>query len=68
MSGEDWTGVIFGMGVLILSTVILVVVLTQVGRFLSVRQERAADARNAELLEDIRTRVIEVERMLRDVS
>ena len=37
---EDWTGVIFGMGVLILGTVILVVVLVIVGRFVTERAQR----------------------------
>lgn len=86
---EDWTGVIFGMGVLVLGTVILVVVLVLVGRFVTDRAQRNADRRYAELAEryealaekvsagqdaetesltEIRTRVTEIERMLRDVG
>lgn len=48
---EDWTGVIFGMGVLILGTVILVVVLILAGRLLAIRQQRAEDSRYVELTE-----------------
>jgi hypothetical protein len=89
MSSDDLTGVIFGLGVLVLGTVILVVVLTLAGRIFSVRAQRADDNRYAELAEryealaakvgdgqdagaadlaEIRTRVGEIERMLRDVG
>jgi hypothetical protein len=89
MSSDDLTGVIFGMGVLVLGTTILVVVLMQAGRLLNVRSQRADDNRFAELSEryetlvekvssgqessaadlaDIRTRVGEIERLLRDVG
>ena len=89
MSSEDLTGVIFGMGVLVLGTVILVVVLTQGVRYLNGRADRANDDRYAALneryealvekvsdgqeasaadLADIRTRVGEIERLLRDVG
>jgi len=89
MSSEDLTGIIFGMGVLTLGTIILVVVLMQAGRLINVRAQRAEDNRFAELSEryealavkvsdgqdasaadltDIRTRVGEIERLLRDVG
>lgn len=89
MSSEDLTGVIFGMGVLVLGTTLLVVVLTQGVRFLNGRAERANDDRYAQLneryealvekvsggqeasasdLADIRSRVGEIERLLRDVG
>jgi hypothetical protein len=89
MSSEDLTGVIFGMGVLVLGTVILVVVLTQGVRYLNGRADRENDDRYAQLSEryealaskvsdgqesssadlaDIRTRVGEIERLLRDVG
>jgi hypothetical protein len=89
MSSEDLTGVIFGMGVLVLGTIILVVVLMLAGRLFSVRAQRADDNRFAELAEryetlatrisdgqdagasdlaEIRTRVGEIERLLRDVG
>ena len=51
MSSDDLTGVIFGMGVLVLGTTILVVVLMQAGRLLNVRAQRAEDSRFAELAE-----------------
>ena len=89
MSSEDLTGVIFGMGVLVLGTIILVVVLMQTGRLINLRSQRTEDSRYAELAEryealatkvsggqdasaedlaDIRTRVGEIERLLRDVG
>jgi len=89
MSSEDLTGVIFGMGVLVLGTTILVVVLTQSVRYAKVRADKNADDRFAGLTEryealvekvgggqeasaadlaDIRTRVTEIERLLRDVG
>jgi len=89
MSSDDLTGIIFGMGVLILGTIILVVVLMQVGRLINARTQRTDDNRFAELTEryealavkvsdgqeasaadlaDIRTRVGEIERLLRDVG
>jgi len=89
MSSDDLTGVIFGMGVLILGTIILVVVLMQAGRLINLRSQRTEDNRYAELTEryealavkvsggqdasaedlaDIRTRVGEIERLLRDVG
>ncbi len=51
MSSDDLTGVIFGMGVLVLGTTILIVVLMQAGRLLNVRSQRAEDNRFAELAE-----------------
>lgn len=89
MNSEDLTGVIFGMGVLVLGTIILVVVLTQGVRYLNARADQASDNRFAELneryealvekvaggqeasatdLADIRTRVGEIERLLREVG
>ena len=89
MNEIDVTGVIFGMGTLVLSTVILVVVLHHVGNYLRERNERAADNRFADLVEryeqlasdmsasqssagevlgDVRSRVVEIERMLREVE
>ena len=89
MSSDDLTGVIFGMGVLTLGTIILVVVLTQAVRYLNGRADRENDDRYAALneryevlvekvtggqeasaadLADIRTRVGEIERLLRDVG
>lgn len=40
MNDIDWTGVIFGMGVLILGTIILVVVLIVAERFYRARAQR----------------------------
>jgi hypothetical protein len=89
MNSEDLTGVIFGMGVLVLGTIILVVVLTQGVRYLNARADKTSEDRFAGLneryevlvekvsgsqessaadLADIRTRVVEIERLLRDVG
>jgi len=89
MNGDEWTGVIFGMGVLTLGTIILVVVLVQVGPLLRARTEKKADSRYAELVQryeqlatdletqqrttaegvdELRTRTVEIERILRDVG
>jgi hypothetical protein len=40
MNDTDWTGVIFGMGVLVLGTVILIVVLVVAERFYRARAQR----------------------------
>jgi hypothetical protein len=40
MEDSDWTGVIFGMGVLILGTIILIVVLIVAERFYRARSQR----------------------------
>jgi biopolymer transport protein ExbB/TolQ len=40
MNDNDWTGVIFGMGVLILCTIILIVVLIVAERFYRARAQR----------------------------
>lgn len=89
MSGDDWVGVIFGFGFLVLATAILIVVLHHLGKYLQARGERASESRyvaltesyedlagglrtsqasTAETLEDIRARLTEIERMLREVE
>jgi len=40
MTDDDWTGVIFGMGVLTLGTIILIVVLIVAERFYRARSQR----------------------------
>ncbi len=85
----DWNGVIFGMGVLILGTIILVVVLIVAKRFyraralrqdmerlhsLVERYEKTTDSRErhqqtaATELNEVRTRLDSVERLLREVE
>lgn len=89
MEDIDWTGVIFGMGVLVLGTVILVVVLIVGERFYRARAQRQDLLRMHDLVEryeryadeaekhqesvdtglsDVRARLTEIERMLREVE
>ena len=89
MNDVDWSGVVFGMGVLTLGTVILIAVLMQVGSYLRARSARAEEKHHLELiqryeelaaqiaahqgaaaegLDEVRTRVAEIERMLRAVE
>lgn len=86
---EDWTGVIFGMGVLILGTIILVVVLIVASSFAKAKitrheEERLRDVVNkyedlasqlrnhqdtlATDTADVRRRVVEIERILREID
>lgn len=86
---EDWTGVIFGMGVLILGTIILVVVLVLASSFAKAKiarreqhdlealvkryEDLASQVRDhqdtlAADTADVRRRVVEVERILREVD
>jgi hypothetical protein len=51
MNDIDWTGVIFGMGVLILGTIILVVVLIVGERFYRARAQRQDMVRLTALVE-----------------
>ena len=51
MNDNDWTGVIFGMGVLILGTVILIVVLIVAERFYRARAQRQDLVRLTTLVE-----------------
>ena len=51
MEDNDWTGVIFGMGVLILCTIILVVVLVVAERFYRARAQRQDLVRLTRLVE-----------------
>ena len=89
MEDVDWTGVIFGMGVLVLGTVILVVVLIVGERFYRARAQRQDLLRLHDLVEkyesyaetsekrqetvdaglaDVRGRLTEIERMMREVE
>lgn len=89
MDQEFWYGLVFGFGVLVLGTILLVVILIQGGSFQRAkiaRREQAADreliARYEELTEatstaqqqtaedlaDVRRRVAEIERMIREVD
>ncbi len=89
MEETDWTGVIFGMGVLTLGSILLIVVLIVGERFYRARSQRhdldrlttliqkyeetaIATARSQEStatdLADVRTRLAEIERMLREVG
>lgn len=86
---EDLTGVIFGIGVLTLGTVILVVALILAGSFARAKVARREELKLEELTQryeelaaqvrahqdtlaadtaDIRSRVMEIERMLREVD
>ena len=51
MEDSDWTGVIFGMGVLILGTIILIVVLIVAERFYRARAQRQDLVRLSTLVE-----------------
>ena len=51
MNNDDWTGVIFGMGVLILGTIILIVVLIVAERFYRARSQRQDLVRLTTLVE-----------------
>ena len=51
MNDDDWTGVIFGMGVLILGTIILIVVLIVAERFYRARSQRQDLVRLTTLVE-----------------
>ena len=51
MEDIDWTGVIFGMGVLVLGTIILVVVLIVAERFYRARAQRHDMVRLTTLVE-----------------
>jgi uncharacterized membrane protein len=51
MNDNDWTGVIFGMGVLILCTIILIVVLIVAERFYRARAQRQDLVRLTTLVE-----------------
>lgn len=89
MDQEFWYGLVFGFGVLVLGTIILIVILIQGGSFQRARMARREQAAERELLEryedlagrttrnqdsvraelsEIRDRLAEVERMLREVE
>ncbi|GAB08658.1 hypothetical protein GOARA_014_00060 [Gordonia araii NBRC 100433] len=86
---EDWTGVIFGMGVLILGTILVVVVLLVASSLAKAKVARRDEEKLEELVKryealstqlrehqetlaadtgDVRRRVVEIERILREVD
>lgn len=86
---EAWISVIYGAGVLLLGTIILVVILILAGSFAKARVARRDEEKHEQLLQryedlarrlsdqqeglaadtsDVRRRVTEIERMLREVD
>lgn len=86
---EDWTGVIFGMGVLILGTAIVIAGLMAGSSFAKAKAARADEEKFTDLIRryeglatqvrdhqdalatdtgDVRRRVVEIERILREVN
>ena len=68
MNDVDWTGVIFGMGVLVLGTIILVVLVVTAEKFYRARSQRHDMVRLESEVAYVRERLDSIESLLRTVE
>ena len=68
MNDVDWTGVIFGMGVLVLGTIILVVLVVTAEKFYRARTQRHDMVRLEADVVEVRQRLDSIESLLRTVD